>query len=138
MKVPHTAYRWAAEINASVAPGSHVAVPSTIDIWIVTFHHHVYPLTVRNYLRPWPNILSNEEVLDRYALRGFLDAPERVDGSPQQFRDELDRYNPQAVCLVSSPRAETARTILRQSGFRMTLARKGYELWLRAAADSGT
>jgi hypothetical protein len=136
LKVPHTAYRWAAEVNASVPPGSHVAVPSKIDIWIVTFHHHVYPLTVRHYLRPWPNILSYEEILDRNTLRGFLDAPERVDRSPQQFRDELDRYHPQAVCMASSPRAETARAILRQSGFHMTLARKGYELWLRSGADS--
>ena len=132
LKVPHTAYRWAAVVNQSVPPGSHVAVPSKIEPWIVTFHHHAYPLVVRYYLRPWPNTMSYEEILDRIAMRNFLDAPERVDGSPQQFRDEIERYKPQAVCLVSSPHGETARTILRQSGFRMTLARKGYELWLRS------
>lgn len=132
LKVPHTAYRWAAVVNESVPPGSPVAVPSTIAPWIVTFHHHAYPLTVRDYLRPWPNVMTNEEILDRIAVRNFLDDPERVDASPEQFRDELDRYKPQAVCLVSSPRGETARAILRQSGFRMTLARKGHELWLRS------
>jgi hypothetical protein len=80
-------------------------------------------------------MLSYEEILDRDALRSFLDKPELVDGSPQQFRDELDRYKPDAVCLESSPRGETARMILRQSGFHMKLARKGYELWLRSGLD---
>jgi hypothetical protein len=135
LKVPHNLYRWAADVNASVPPGSHVAVPSTIEPWILTFHHHVYPLTVSHREHPWPNLLSDEEIVDRMAVRSFLDAPERVDGAPQQFKDELNRYRPQAVCMVSSPRAEMARTLLRQSGFRMTLARKGYELWVRSDAE---
>src|SRR5262249_49674443 len=35
LKVPHRAYQWAAAVNASVPPGSHVALPAPIDQWIV-------------------------------------------------------------------------------------------------------
>jgi hypothetical protein len=136
LKVPDAAYQWAAVVNESVPPGSHVAVPSNIDTWIVTLHHHVYPLTVRYYLRPWGNLFSRQELIDRMHMRRFLDTPELVEATPEQFRDGLDRFEVRAVCLVSSPRAGAARAILRQAGFRKEYRRRDYELWVRPGPES--
>jgi hypothetical protein len=131
LKVPDTAYQWAAAVNESVPPGSHVAVPSDIAVWIVTFHHHAYPLLVRYYLHTWRKILSPSALLDRVTMQRFLDAPELVEATPERFQDGLDRFEVRAVCLVNSPRADAARAILRQGGFRQVLNREDYELWVR-------
>jgi hypothetical protein len=126
LKVPDADYRWAAAVNESVPPGSHVAVPLDIGTWIVTFHHHAYPLVVRDYLRT-----SREEWNHRMAMERFLGNPELVDANPGQFQDGLERFAVRAVCLVNTPRAEVARSILQQAGFRLTLRRDDYELWVR-------
>jgi hypothetical protein len=131
LKVPKPAYEWAVAMNESVPPGSHVAVPTDIGTWIVTRHHHVYPLLVRNYLHTWRTQLSREELINRMAMQRFLDTPELVEATPEQFRDGLDRFELRAVCLVSSPRTRAARTILQQAGFRKALVREGYEMWER-------
>jgi hypothetical protein len=131
LKVPDGAYEWAVAVNESVPSGSHVAVPSTLDGWIVTLHHHVYPLVVSHHLREWPNVLSREDLHERWAMRRFLDTPELIEATPQRFRDGLDRFEVRAVCLVSSPKAGAARAILEQAGFRQTLRGEDYELWVR-------
>jgi hypothetical protein len=136
LKVPEAAYRWAAAVNESVPPGSHVVVPSDVDPWVVTFAHHAYPLLVRYYLHTWPNRLSSEELRDRVAMRRFADTPELVEATPQQFREGLDRFEVRAVCLVSSPKAGAARAVLEQAGFRQTLRQAGYELWVRSGPGS--
>lgn len=132
LKVPDAAYRWAAAVNESVPPRSHVAVPSDIGAWIVTRHHHVYPLVVRDYLHSWRDRLTPEEVDHRMAMQRFLDAPEPGAAKAGQFQDGLDRFAVRAVCLVNAPRSAAARTILQQKGFRPTLRREDYELWVRA------
>ncbi len=131
LKVPDSVYRWAAAVNSSVPQGSHVAVPPDIDVWIVTFHHHVYPLAVRSYLRPWANLARRDEFLGRFAMQRFLATPELVEATPEQFRDGLDRFEVRAVCLVNSPRAGAARAILQQVGFRQTQRAEDYEVWVR-------
>jgi len=131
LKVPPAAYQWAMDVNDSVPARSHVAVPSEIDPWIVTLHHHVYPILVRGYLHTVPKRLSWEELRARMAVRRFLDSPELVEATPEQFRNGLDRFDVRAVCLVNSPQAGAARTILEQAGFRQTLRRDDYELWVR-------
>lgn len=133
LKVPGPAYRWAAAVNQSVPPGSPVAVPPEIDSWIVTFHHHAYPLTVRHYLRP--ALAGRENVLLRWAMRQFVARPELVEAAPRQFRDGLDRFAVRAVCMASSQHAGVARTVLRQAGFHRTIAAEDYELWVRTATD---
>ena len=136
LKVPDAAYEWAVAVNDSVPEKSHVAVPSDVDTWIVTLHHHVFPLLVRTYLRSWGDHVTREDLLERIAMRRFLDHPELVEATPELFRDGLDRYEVRAVCLVNSPRAGAARTILLQAGFRPTLRRPDYELWVRRGRGS--
>ncbi|MEO8604133.1 MAG: hypothetical protein ABI629_16275 [bacterium] len=133
IKVPEAAYRWAEEVNRRAPAGSHVAVPSDIAVWIVTQHHHVYPLVVRDYLHAPAPHLSRQALRQRVAMQSFLDAPELVDATPELFRQGLDRFEVRAVCLVNDPRAEVARSILQQSGFTAALVRDDYVLWLRPA-----
>jgi hypothetical protein len=134
LKVPEAAYNWAIAVNESVPPRSHVAVPTEIGTWIVTRHHHAYPLMVRSYLRPWRDRLTPEEFSRRVAMQRFLDNPELVEASSEQFRDGLDRFAVRAVCLANSPKAAAARTVLQQANFHPTLRREDFELWVRSDA----
>jgi hypothetical protein len=65
-------------------------------------------------------------------MQQALATPELVDGAPQQFREDLDRFRVGAVCLANSPRGETARAILTGAGFRRTIREDDYELWVRS------
>jgi hypothetical protein len=134
LKVPVVPYRWAAMINQSVPPGTPVAVPPTIDPWIGTFLSHAHPLVVRHYLW-YQSGVQQDEIHHRWWLQQALAAPELVDGAPQQFRENLDRFHVGAVCLANSPRAETARAILAGAGFRRTIREDDYELWVRSLAS---
>jgi hypothetical protein len=69
-------------------------------------------------------------------MQRFLDAPELVEATPEQFRNGLDRFQIRAVCLVSSPRGEAARAILRQAHFREIRRSDAYELWVRPEPGS--
>ncbi|HSQ00849.1 MAG TPA: hypothetical protein VL049_26790, partial [Candidatus Dormibacteraeota bacterium] len=131
LKVPDAEYRWAAVVNQSVPRGSHVLVPTEIGAWVVTFHHNAFPVTVRTYLHAARGVLTFEEVLQRNAMQRFVDAPELIEATPQQFRDGLDRFAVRAVCLPSSPKAAAARSILEQANFWQTLRGEDYELWVR-------
>jgi hypothetical protein len=71
-------------------------------------------------------------------MRSFLDTPELVEATPEQFRNGLDRFHVRAVCLVNTAKADAARTILRQDGFHRTLSRADYELWVRSGAELNT
>ena len=44
------------------------------------------------------------------AMRRFLDTPELVEATPEQFRNGLDRFEVRAVCLVNSPKAGAAQS----------------------------
>jgi hypothetical protein len=57
-----------------------------------------------------------------------------VEAEPQRFRDQLDRFDVRAVCMVNSPRARAATAILQQAGFRQTMFRPDYMLWVRGGA----
>lgn len=131
LKVPAAPFEWAAVVNASVPRRSHVAVASDIATWMVTRHHHAYPLLVRHYLHIAKGVLEPRELFERAAMQRFLDSPELVEATPEQFRNDLDRFQIRAVCLVSSPRAGAARAILQQAHFRPTLRSDDYELWVR-------
>ena len=131
LKVPAAPFEWAAAVSASVPPRSHVAVASDIATWMVTRHHHAYPLVVRQYLHISNGVLEPRELFERAVMQGFVDSPELVEATPEQFRNDLDRFQLRAVCLVSSPRAGAARAILQQAHFRQTLRSDDYELWVR-------
>jgi hypothetical protein len=131
LKVPDVAYRWAVAVNDRVPPGSQVAVAADIGTWLVTLPHHAAPLVVRDYLRAAPPRLSRQAVRDRRAMQRFVDAPELVEATPEQFRGGLDRFALRAVCLVNDPRATVARAILQRSGFTEALSGDGYALWVR-------
>lgn len=132
LKVPVETYQWAARVNASVPPGSHVAVPERLDRWIVTFPRHATPLLVGRYLHIWPGILGVDELSDRIEMRRFLETPELVEAEPQRFRDGLDRFDVRGVGMVSSPEARTAMRILRQAGFHQTRVSGEYTIWVRS------
>jgi hypothetical protein len=131
LKVPEPFYQLAAAVNQNAPPGSYVAVPTDVGAWVVTFPHHVYPLTVRNYLGPWRNRLTGRNFAERAAIQRFLDSPELVEASPEQFRDGLERFEVRAVCLVSSPQAATARAVLQQAGFHEVAGAGDYGVWVR-------
>jgi hypothetical protein len=130
LKVPAAPYRWAALVNRSVPPGTHVAVPSTIDPWIGTFESHADSVIVRHYLWAKPG-LAPDEIQRRVWLRDSVTAPEKVEAAPWQFVEALDRFQVGAVCLANTARADTARAILQEAGFRRTIRDDTYELWLR-------
>jgi hypothetical protein len=132
LKVPDVEYRWAEAVNESVPQGAHVLVPTDVGAWIVTFHHHAFPLTVRSYLHTTKGVLEAEELLQRSAMQRFVDTPDLIEATPQQFRDGLDRFAVRAVCLRNAPSAATARAILEQASFRQTRRDEDYELWVRA------
>ena len=48
LKVEPVAYAWAAELTASVPPGSVVAAPGDVGVWLPTFHQRAFPLVVRD------------------------------------------------------------------------------------------
>jgi hypothetical protein len=130
LKVPEAPYRWAGIVNHSVPPGTLVAVPAAIDPWIGTFHPHAYPLLVRHYL--WGQLeLERDEIRRRSWLRDSLAFPEWAEAEPQQFRAHLERFQLGAVCMVNSPRGDTARAILGEAGYRRTIRGDDYELWVR-------
>ena len=131
LKVPRADYRWAALVNESVPPGSPVLVPTDVGAWVVTFHHHTFPLTVRNYLHTTKGVLGAEELTQRYAMQRFVNEPELIEATPQAFRDGLDRFAVRAVCLPSTAAAAAARSILEQAGFRQVQRDEDYELWVR-------
>jgi hypothetical protein len=122
-------------INESVPPGTPVAVPSAIDPWIGTFRPHAYPLVVRHYLWHQSGV-QPDEIRNRWWMQQAVAAPELVEGAPQQFRENLDRFHVGAVCLANSPRGDTARTILIEAGFHRTAREDDYELWVRSAITS--
>jgi hypothetical protein len=130
LKVPAASYRWAALVNQSVPPGTQVAVPATIDPWIGTFERHAYPIMVRHYLWVRPT-LAPEELHRRSWFRDVLGTPEMVESAPQTFFDALNRFQVGAVCLAVSGRADTARAVLQEAGFRRTVSDDVYELWVR-------
>ena len=121
LKVPDAVYRWAAAVNESVRRAhmsrflpisTRGSSPSII-------------MSTRWRFAPTSGITSGqvqpEEFPSLVDAAVFSATPELVEATPEQFRDGLDRFEVRAVCLVNSPRAETARAILQQAGFRQTL-----------------
>lgn len=129
LKVDPIAYRLAAALNQAVPAGSYVVAPHAVNMWIPTFHGHAYPLKVRRYLK-----LENDSLRERREMIGYV-AGGGSKRAPAVFREGLDRYSVQGVCLRDSERADEARAILIAAGFRRTARElEDYEIWVRSTA----
>jgi hypothetical protein len=133
LKAPPVPYAWAQRLNASVAPGAHVVAPLDVGYWIPTFHAHAHPLMVRPpYLFRYRELLGEDELLQRQLMTrytaGWLDAPD----APLVFRDGLERFHVEGVCLRVTRESERTRLILREAGFRRAVADPDHEIWVRS------
>ncbi|MGE0683281.1 MAG: DUF6077 domain-containing protein [Candidatus Binatia bacterium] len=143
LKTPHLEYRWAAKVNHSVPPGSFVVTPPTISTWIPTFHHHAYPLKVRNYLTLRRSYFAPKNIRARAFMTHYVagvKAIKKVKGvkkmkdSPNasaRFASGLEQFNITGVCLQQSRGIEEARMVLQEKGFHRVDQDEKYELWIR-------
>ena len=132
LKVEPTAYAWAAELTASVPPGSVVAAPSGVGVWLPTFHHRVFPLVVRSlYLDPYRMQLGDRAITLRYWMTAIAGGEITGPEAEPVFRAGLDRFDVKGVCLRANPSADWRRDGLRASGFRRSLHDLDHEIWVR-------
>lgn len=132
LKVEPVAYAWAAELTASVAPGSVVAAPGEVGVWLATFQERAFPLLVRDlYLDPHRAQLGDREL----ALRRWMTAIAGGEVSGPEpariFRDGLERFQVRGVCLRVTPGAEPIREVLRAAAFRLHIQQRDHEIWVR-------
>ncbi len=132
LKVPST-YAWAEALNRSVPPGAHVVAPREINAWVPTFHHHAYPLAVRNYLGFERRGMGEEERRARLLLTRYV-AGKEIPKAAERFRGWLERFDVDGVCLRCGKTAQEARGLLRESGFCPTERDGEYEIWVRCGA----
>jgi hypothetical protein len=133
LKVEPVAYAWAAELTASVPPGSVVAAPGEVAVWLATFQERDFPLLVRDLYLEHQRVQLGEEDL---ALRRWMTAIAGGEVSGPEpariFRDGLERFQVRGVCLRVTPGAEPIRGVLRAAGFRLHVQQRDHEIWVRA------
>jgi hypothetical protein len=132
LKVEPVAYAWAAELSASVPPGSVVAAPGDVGVWLATFQERTFPLVVRDlYLEHQRVQLGEEDV----ALRRWMTAIAGGGASGAEpariFREGLERFQVRGVCLRVTPGAEPIREVLRAAAFRLHIQQPDHEIWVR-------
>jgi hypothetical protein len=133
LKVEPVAYAWAAELAASVPPGSVVAAPGEVGVWLATFPGRDFPLLVRDlYLEHQRAQLGDGEL----ALRRWMTAIAGGEVSGPEpariFRDGLERFQVRGVCLRVTPGAEPIREVLRAAAFRLHIQQRDHEIWVRS------
>jgi hypothetical protein len=131
LKVEDTPRRWARLLNEA-APRARVVAPPGISAWVPTFHDHAYPLMVRTYLGPNRHLVGEMAYRDRYVMTHFAAGEQRHPQAEAIFARGLELYDVEAVCLRNSDLAETAREILRESGYRRRVQGTDHEIWVRA------
>ena len=133
LKVPDGAYRWAALLNGSVIAGAQVVAPPDVSVWVPTFHHHAIPVVVRpEYQYRHREQLGAKNVRDRWIMTLYAGGVARVDDAPDVFREGLDHFAVQGVCLRNGKHAAEARSILQTAGFRRTVHALDREIWVRS------
>lgn len=137
LKVPAQVYRQAEILNRSVEPGSYVVAPSRVSAWVPTFHHHAYPLRVRQYLRHRSLGVRNRRA--RATMTDYVNGKNGKNGKGHRvFAWGLDAYDVRAVMLrVPSRTSKRARATLEAAGFAVELREDTWELWVRPPAKSG-
>jgi hypothetical protein len=133
LKVDPVAYAWAAELTESVPPGSRVAAPGEVGVWLPTFQKRAFPLLVRDlYLDPFRAQLGDPELnLRRWMTAiagGELGGPEVA----PIFREGLEQFGVRGVCLRIGPGAEPIRETLRSAGFQLHVQDRAHEIWVKA------
>lgn len=127
LKVEEPERTWAGILNESVGPGAYVLAPPEISRWVPTFHRHAYPLIVRQYLR---GRIAEEERRLRASLSYYVDGLGHREAAAY-FRQGLERFHVDGVCLRSGPEAKRTREMLRSSGFVRSAGGGDYEIWVR-------
>ncbi len=137
LKVPELEYKLASTLNESVSPGAYVVAPRNANMWIPTFHNHAYPLIVRHYLTElgqgnerWRR-LSSENILARNKMIGYAENIDRSEKTSILFREGLERFHIEGVCINTKGPIKDARTILRETGFHKKAQIENYEIWIR-------
>ncbi len=132
LKVPEGSWRWAGLVNANAAPGAPVIAPPDVAVWVPTYHHHAYPLEVReSYLRLFREKLGAQEVKRRHRLSLVASGEKRGASDVRFFGRALERYGIRAVLLRRGERSSELREVLREAGFRQGVRDLGHELWVR-------
>ncbi len=134
LKVPHL-YEWAEFLCRNVPPRSQVVAQELVAQYVTTFHDHPYPVKVRHYLDPNAALIDAEDyryrdVMTRY-VTGYVDSED----TPMIFRDGLDRFAVEGVCLRESEHAKEARVILQEVGLRRVAGGRTHEIWLRGRLE---
>jgi hypothetical protein len=133
LKVPPAAHAWAAELTASVPPGSLVVAPGDVGVWLPTFHQRAYPLMVRDlYLAPYRVQLGDASVSLRVWMTAIAGGELTGPDSARLFRGGLERFPVRGVCLRVTPGVEPTRDALRAAGFRRSLQDPEHEIWVRS------
>ena len=133
LKVEPTEYAWAAELSASVPPGSVVAAPSDVGVWVPTFHQRAFPLVVRDlYLVPYRVQLGTPSINLRRWMTAIAGGEISGRSAERLFREGLERFEVRGVCLRVTPSVEPIRDVLRASGFRRSSQDQDHEIWVRS------
>jgi hypothetical protein len=133
LKVDPTAHAWAAELSASVPPGSLVVAPSDVGVWVPTFHQRAFPLVVRDlYLVPYRVQLGDPSITLRRWMTAIAGGEISGPNAARVFQDGLARFGVRGVCLRVGPGVEPTRDVLRASGFRRSLQDPDHEIWVRS------
>ncbi|MFI5217442.1 MAG: DUF6077 domain-containing protein [Candidatus Limnocylindria bacterium] len=133
LKVEPTAHAWAAELSASVPPGSVVAAPGDVGVWLPTFHQRVHPLLVRDlYLAPYRAQLGDPSIQLRVWMTAIAGGERTGPDAGRLFRGGLERFQVRGVCLRVTPGVEATREALRAAGFRRSREDDEHEIWVRS------
>jgi hypothetical protein len=133
LKVQPEDYRWARVVTDRAGPGSTVAAPIAISVWLATFHDRVHPLLVRPmYADRYRGELGLEELRHRILMTKYVGGESEHPDANRWFTQGLERFGVQAVCLKDFPGAPRARAVLRAAGFALDLKSLEYEIWLRS------
>jgi len=133
-KIHPATYGWARRLQADTGPGVHVVAPDRVGIWIPTFHHHAYPLSVSHYLRMQRRHLDPEEWRQRDLMTRYVDGGARGEGGATEvFRHGIERFDVRGVCLrvARNDDVEAAREILAAAGFSRRKWGSDFEVWSR-------
>jgi len=133
LKVTQPDYAVAAALQAAAGPGAAVVAPPEVSAWMTTFHHHAFPMQVRNYLHSNVGLLGEEELRRRRLMSRYAGGVRR-ETTRRAFYSGLGRYDVRAVCISDGLRGG-ARALLTEAGFERTRELAGYEIWTAAPAN---
>ncbi|MCP4659620.1 MAG: hypothetical protein GY856_29815, partial [bacterium] len=136
LKVPLPRYVLTVALYQHVGPGSQVAAPDAVGLYLPTFHHHPHPLMVRHYLKPHAARIGADNYRDRRVMTRYLAGEVDSEEAATIFRDGLARFPIRGVCLRDSEYAEGARAILREAGFLREMRYSLHEIWLPGPAST--